>query len=134
MDLSHFFARFFGLYTLIMGVFWLTHKEFVKKAYKDCQGHTGMAMCCGSMALMTGLLVLILHPIFTLDWRVVITILFGIIPLLKGLIHLFAIHEGRTMGKMCMEGNGPTYKGIIYIIIGLYLIYFGFDIGWMIYS
>jgi len=85
MDTSIFLAQFFGWYMIIMGVIILVRGEaFLEELLKEIEDK-GFLLLGGYLTLFLGLGMVILHNIWTEDWRVIITIL-GWLTLLKGIL------------------------------------------------
>ncbi len=81
MDISVFFARFFGSILLILGL---------QAVFANLLGRTikmtddkAITVSTGYITFLLGLVTVILHNVWVLDWRVAITIL-GWTTLLKG--------------------------------------------------
>lgn len=128
MELSHILAKFFGFYLVIIGIFFLVRKEFIKKVFADFCSSPALITFGGAFSLLFGLWIVLIHPIFQWNWQGVITIL-GVICILKGIIRLFAPKKLDVMSKKLSQGKAITYSGVIVVLVGLYLLYHGFIRG-----
>lgn len=126
MNISFFLARFFGLYFVIVGFFYLSRRRFIKKAVEAFYENSPLLLISGVISLIIGLLLVLTHSVWEFNWRVVITII-GYLTLLKGLSKLFVPmeKEKKWILKLVTKDN-PIYIGLICLIIGFFLIYEGF--------
>ncbi len=127
MSLSIFFARFFGFYLVIGGLFLLLRRRFIKPLALDFFEQPALVILSASFSLVLGLAVVLSHNVWESSWRVVITLL-GYLLLLQGIIRLFTPAEKiRERASKFVESNAPAfYIGIISLIIGLFLLYRGY--------
>jgi len=85
MDISIFFAQFFGWYMVIMGLLILVKgKVFLEELLKMVENKSFLLLS-GYLTLFLGLTTVILHNVWVEDWRVIITI-FGWLTLIKGVL------------------------------------------------
>ena len=128
MDISIFLAKAFSLYFIIVGLALIIRKIRFKLAFKEILDSKSYILFIAILATILGILMVISHPDFTKDWRSVITVL-AWLTLLKGIAHLF-IPEAVTSYKRKILSHYRTYYivGIICILLGLYLGYYGFGI------
>jgi hypothetical protein len=82
MEISIFFAKFWGSLFIILGLASLGAK-FLGKVIKMTEDKT-VTVSTGYITFLLGLVTVILHNIWVADWRVAITIL-GWVTLLKGM-------------------------------------------------
>lgn len=126
MSISIFLARFFGLYFIIIGLFYLFRRPFLKKAAMEFFEKSSLIVLTGVLNLFIGLLVILGHNVWEWNWSLVITVT-GYLILLKGLTRLFvpAPIEKKWVLKFINKDN-PIYFGFICLIIGFFLTYEGF--------
>jgi len=126
MDISIFLAKAFGLYFLFLGAAIIIRRSWYQEVF------TGMFECkhCLFMliwlTLVLGILLVIVHPAFTPDWRSVITVLVWL-TLLKGLLHLFFPKQLIGYKRKLLAKPAVYYvSGIICLVLGAFLAYKGF--------
>jgi len=126
MTLSIFLGRVLGLYMIIVGFFYLCRRDYIQKAAEHIFENDSLVIITAVISLIIGLLIVVGHNVWSLNWTVVITIL-GYLSLIKGLVRLFIPHhtDKRILMKLLSRDN-PIYLGIICLIIGLFLSYEGF--------
>ena len=118
MDVSIFFARFFGLLYIILGILSLKSKLLGKTIERT--DNKLFTVSTGYVSLFLGLATVILHNIWVFDWRAVITIL-GWATLIKGIMKIGFpehIHEQAQRFK-----KKQIVSAIILIILGAWLIW-----------
>lgn len=126
MTLSIFLGRFFGLYLLIVGFFYLFRRPFIKKAAEQIFEKEAFVVITAIISLIMGLLVVLSHNIWTFNWKVSITLI-GYLALCKGLARLFVPHHiDKKLILKLVIGDNPIYVGIICLIFGFFLLYEGF--------
>lgn len=125
MMISLFFARVLGVYFFIMGLFCLLRGDFIRKALNEFVNHPGLLVLAGGLNVFLGLVIIFLHPRWEWSWIVLITII-GYLTLLKGLLRLFVPTTYETLGLRSSRRKTLWIYGIIYLIVGIYLIYEGF--------
>ena len=79
----------------------------------------------GFLFLMLGVLITVGHPVWTMDWRVIITIL-GWILLVKGIMRILAPEVVKRMIAEKKNNRSFILGEIITFIISIYLVYQGF--------
>lgn len=128
MEMSLFLGQLFGLYLIVMGLFMLLRRRKMHALTQDFVKSPALITFAGSIALLIGLWVLLIHPVFEWSWRGLITLLFGIVPILRGIFRIFFMRPEMKFVSKCYKGNGPVYMGIIAVLIGLYLAWHGFGL------
>lgn len=125
MDISIFLAKVLGLYLLIISFAMLIHADKFRRMIPDMDTPI-FRFFGGVMALMMGLLIVVSHNVWEMDWRVLITII-GWLALLKGVMRLIFLGFANTLIEIYSK-NKKVYlvTVLILFLIGLYLSYEGF--------
>jgi len=87
MEITIFLAQFWGWLLVIIGLIFLLRKKALLEEMFRLLEEKGFVLFSGYLALILGLVTVILHNLWTADWRVVITI-FGWISLIKGIVRI----------------------------------------------
>jgi hypothetical protein len=104
MDWSPIFAKFLGIYLLIIVAIWLTRKEPFEKAIRDVILSDGMFALSGAIHIIIGLMIAILHPIWTVDWKGLITLI-AYTSIIQGVVRLtFPAQSRRNILKSLEKG------------------------------
>ena len=124
MDWSSFFAKFLGIYLLIIVTIWLTRKESFERGVREIILSDGMLALSGAIHIIIGLMIAILHPIWTADWRGLITLI-GYTSVIQGIIRLaFPIQSRQNILKSLEKGYWIWI--IVAGVLGISLTYSGF--------
>ncbi|MDP2088564.1 MAG: hypothetical protein Q8J84_04100 [Flavobacteriaceae bacterium] len=84
MNTSIFLAEFWGWYLIIFFVILIINTKRIKQMF-DYIKDEKLLFIVSFMAIIIGLINILLHNIWTSDWRIIIT-LFGWIALFKGIV------------------------------------------------
>jgi hypothetical protein len=125
MEISLFLAKLLGLYCVIMAVSMLVRTDFWRSMLADYLKIPALFGVSAFINIIFGLLIVLSHNIWEWSWQVVITII-GWLSLLKGLYGLFFIESIRSLVNRIKDSNWLTYLAIFSLLIGLFLIYYGF--------
>ena len=119
MDTSIFLAKFWGWYLLIYFFLFLIYPKRIKQLF-ELTKDTRFVIIISFLAIILGLLNIIAHNIWVLNWRIIIT-LFGWITLLKG-ITLFAFPKFTI--KMIDRFDSKWFHFLIFpiFVIGILLL------------
>lgn len=121
MDISIFFAKFFGSFYIIFGLLFLGAR-FLGRVIEMTEDKS-FVVSTGYLSLLMGLVTVILHNIWVADWRIAITIL-GWSTLIKGILKIGFpeyIHKQAQVFK-----NKQILEAIIILILGGWLLWMGF--------
>ncbi len=121
MEISVFFAKFLGGFYVIFGLLFLGAK-FLGTVIEMTEDKS-FVISTGYISLLMGLVTVILHNVWVLDWRVVVTIL-GWSTLIKGILKVGFprfIHKQAQIFK-----NQQTFEAIILTLLGAWLIWVSF--------
>lgn len=125
MDFSIFFAKLFGLYMLIICFLLVVRKHQIKNLIGEFIASPGLILTSGICRLVFGLGVVLVHPIWIMDWQVAITIL-GYLFLLTGIIRIGFQEQTRAFWGCMLQEKGYWISCAILLIVGAYLTYHGF--------
>ena len=122
METSIFLAKVIGLVSVISTTaVMVRYKEslvFDEEAVK----RPLFTYISGFVILILGVLIVVSHPVWVLDWRIVITIL-GWLVLLKGIGRIFFPNAVRLMIERKRDNRWFLLGEVIVFLIGLYLLY-----------
>jgi len=126
MQTSIFIAKFLGVAYVIFGLGLLLNPKYYKKMLSDLMKSTSSIYYGGIMALVAGFLITYYHNLWCTNWAVVITVL-GWMGLLKGFLLIVLPNVMVSWTKSWTKNMSfiPLWGSIV-LLMGLYLIYFGF--------
>lgn len=87
METSLFLAQFWGWIIVVIGLVYILKSKTLTDEIFSLVEDRGFAILSGWVALIIGLTTVVLHNIWSADWRVVITVL-GWLTLAKGVIRI----------------------------------------------
>ncbi len=126
MDASLFIAKLFGFYLLIFVGAMLIRPIHMRKLIGNIIESPAVMAYGSMMAIVMGLILVLFHNVWVLDWRLLVTILCWWI-LFKGCLNLF---YPQALAKIsnCVLTDTKCYYILIAIdtILGLFLLYRGF--------
>ncbi len=131
MDLSLVLAKILGLYCLIVSISILLNYQRIPVLVHEFVESEGLKYIAGLISLILGIIVVIIHPIISYDWRLIITT-FGWGAFLYGLVNLFipelALHIIRLIGS---HSNLFILFAVTVFLFSLILLAEGFNIPFM---
>lgn len=84
LETSIFLAQFWGSLMVITCAVFLIRKQVLMKEIMESSRDATFLLMSGYLAIMMGLITILMHNVWTLDWKGVVT-LFGWIALIKGI-------------------------------------------------
>ncbi len=126
MDLSIFLAQLFGLYFLIAGVIVMFRQKSFMHIMTDMLGSRGFLMVVALCQLFAGLSLVLAHPVFSADWKGLITLI-GIWIMVEGVFYMTMPYT--RLVKFVRMFSTPTWftsGGLLSIALGAYLTGKGF--------
>lgn len=126
MDSSKFLAKSLGIYFIIIcGAFFLDKERFIHLT-QSLVSNEPLMFLTGFFTLILGILMVVGHPVWRWNWRVIVTII-GWLVLLKGASILIYPPYIQTVSKLFVENANFAYIALcIDLVLGLILCYFGF--------
>jgi len=116
MEISIFFARFYGSLFIILGLMSIG-AGFLGKTIKRSEDKS-FTISTGYITLLIGLVTVILHNIWTLDYRLVITLL-GWTTLIKGILKTGFPEHVHKQAQMFKKGN--MLWAVVIMLFGAWL-------------
>jgi hypothetical protein len=124
MQASTFLARLLGPALLTVGLGILINRDYYRGMVTQVTDSRLRMFIIAMIGLVAGLAVVLVHNVWTLDWRVLITLL-GWINFLRGVVSI--LFPGQTMAfAKDFVVNGPPVIAVVMVIIGPILIYYGY--------
>lgn len=126
MDLSLFLAQLFGLYFLLVGAIVLLRGESLMPAMSELLKNRGLVLMFAFIELIGGLAIVIGHPIYTIDWQGLVTLI-GVMLVVESILYLAM--PAKAVRKLWTRFNTPYWYRIgalAGIAIGGYLAMIGF--------
>ncbi len=125
MDNSIFLAKVIGLISVISTAAVMVRYKESLLLEEEAIKNSSFAYMSGFFFMILGILIIVSHSIWILDWRLIIT-LFGWTHLLKGLGRIFFPNSIRDVIKKKKDNHKFILGEVMVFLIGLYLLYVGF--------
>lgn len=125
METSIFLAKVIGLISVISATAVLVRYKKNLAFEKDAVANPGVAALAGYAILILGVLLVVSHSVWILDWRLVITILSWLV-LLKGVGRIFFPEAVKNLIEKKQKDRRFMLGEAVMILVGLYLLYYGF--------
>ena len=125
MAISIYLARVFGIYLVVACVAMLLNRKHLSKILEGFSGNLGLVVFSGFIHLFLGLLVVVAHNVWTPDFRGLVTLM-GWAGVVKGGLRVLAPTKISRLGEEFAGGKKLVVWGIVWFVVGLYLIYAGF--------
>ncbi len=116
-------AMIFGPFLTILGIWMLTHRDALVKSYTSIKGTPSVMYLRSSFNLLLGLYIINMYNMWVRDASLIVTLL-GWAIFLRGLVTLFAPEYALKAGMS--DQKMLHLRGILPLIWGLLLIWFGF--------
>lgn len=130
METTVFLARVIGLFgaisTLAILIRYKTYLAMEESAAKN----PVLTYLSGFFILLVGLVLTLSHPVWTLDWPIVITII-GWLVLIKGALRILFPEIVQKLIDKKQTDRRFLLSEIVVLLISLYLIYQGFELSWL---
>ena len=126
MDTSLFLAKFFGIYLTVVGIAFMFNRKTYSQIIKNEISNHALFFYGGFIALMMGIFLVMIHNVWSNDWRVVVTIL-AWITLAKGLFRTLLPNVSSNLAlKIISSPKVLAWASLIITVVGLYLLKVGF--------
>lgn len=126
MQTSLFLARLLGPALLLVGVGVLINQKYYRGMTREFVASRPLFYIASIIGIVGGLAIVLVHNVWTLNWRVLITLL-GWINLIRGALSVLMPEQSFAYGGRMMAGKHmPMIAGVIALLIGLTLCYFGY--------
>ena len=126
MQTSIFLAQFIGPVLLTGAISLFVNGERQGAMAREFLESPPLIYLSGILVMTAGLAIVLYHNVWALDWRVLIT-LFGWMALIGGAFRILFFDAVEKIGeKMLDKPWGLTIGGVVWLVIAVVLIYFGY--------
>lgn len=122
-----FLSKLLGFFITILTVFILTNKKKFALLATQVLASLPVLMVSGCCSVLLGLYVVLTHNLWTLDSKLVVTLV-GWIILLQGILRIFSPAFFIEGTKNFIEKERFYLIAWIWFLLGIYLLYTGFTI------
>jgi uncharacterized membrane protein len=126
MQTSLFIAKLLGPMLLVVGAALLTRPEAFRALLREFVASGILLYMAGFFGLLGGLALVLVHNVWALDWRVLITLI-GWTSLIRALVTIFWPQGIASIGAKLIELKWLfTAAAMVNLVIGAALSYFGY--------
>ncbi|BAQ18404.1 hypothetical protein [Methyloceanibacter caenitepidi] len=126
MNTSVFLAQLMGPVMLVAAIGLLVNPEAQRDMARQFLDSPPLIYVTGFIVMTAGLAVVLNHNVWALDWRLIIT-LFGWMAVIGGAIRMLCFSAVKKIGYAMLDKPGAaTIGGVVWLIIGAVLCYFGY--------
>ena len=126
MQTSIFLAQLLGPCFLVIGVGLMLNGEGYRAMAREFLKSRPLIYLAGLLAIAPGLAVVLVHNVWTADWRVIITI-FGWLGFIGGAFRILFPQQVTQVGERILDSRVGLYvPSIITLLLGAVLSYYGY--------
>ncbi|MBS0272207.1 MAG: hypothetical protein JSR85_06120 [Proteobacteria bacterium] len=126
MGISIFLAQVLGLYLLIVGFGLAVNGRRIRVLMNKLIDNSPLLFVSGFIALIVGILLVVSHNIWVMDWRVIITLV-GWAALIKGTMLVVFPEALINVSQKWVQCNFAYYSTAIFVfLLGGFLSYHGY--------
>lgn len=125
MDISIFLAKAFGIYLIVIGLPFIFNFQNLKPIINEFISSRPCMLLGAIVALILGIILILIHNIWTLDWRLLITLL-AWLTFIKGVTRFYFPAFSTKMGNSLQSETSYRVMGLICLVLGIFLLYCGF--------
>ena len=123
---SVFLAKLIGPVFLIIGAALLVNGAVYRRLAAELLDSPALIFLSGLITLPAGLAIVLVHNVWTTDWRILITIL-GWLAVFGGAVRLLAPQRAAAIGRTIFANPATIHiSTAIYLLIGALLCFFGY--------
>jgi hypothetical protein len=123
---SIFIAKLMGPILLAVGLSIFINEKSTRAMAKEVLGSPALIIVFGIVDLLLGLVLVAVHNLWVMDWRVIITVI-GWISIVRGLVRiLFTPYLMKNGPKMLKKEGLLMGVAIVMLILGAVLSYYGY--------
>ena len=127
MQNSVFLARLIGTPLLIIGAAMLLNQAYYRAMIREVIASKVSFYVAAAVGIIVSLAIILVHNVWVLNWRVLIT-LFAWINLLRGVASVLFPEQaiGFASRHIAASKRVPLIPGVVAVILGAILCYFGY--------
>jgi hypothetical protein len=126
MQTSIFLARLVGPILLLAGIGVLANRSSYRLVGEDVLKNRALLYIGGIIGFTAGLALVLVHNVWALDWRLILTLL-GWLLVLRGALVVAAPETTLSLTRKVLAlDNLLIVNGAVVVLLGLLLCYFGY--------
>lgn len=126
MNISIFLSQVLGIYLVFISIAFVMREEKLQNLMLNILSNSELMLISGFIALILGILLVVAHNVWVMDWRVIITLI-GWLALFKGASIILYSDWVMRMSQQWMDNKVVYFGTFLFVfLIGSILIYFGY--------
>ncbi len=125
-----FLAQVLGPAFVIVALAVFMNRQMIRHMMDRLSEDNPAIMLSGFISLLFGLIIVVSHNVWVWNWQLLITLV-GWVSTLKGVVLLWWPSQMLKMRKSMMSDNMLLVHGVLALVIGAVLTYYGFGLGMM---
>lgn len=128
MLISIFLAKLMGIILMIASFGILVNQKYYYESWSNLSKEPILLTFVGMIRMMLGLLIILIHNVWTLDWKIIITLL-GWITFIRGVLLILRPESVQKINAKILEEQNLKYLNgmlTIFFVIGAFLTYKGY--------
>ena len=125
MDISTALAKIFGIYLFVITLAMLFNPRAFKLLISEFVSNSAVLSLGGFIALILGTILIVIHNVWVMDWRVSLTLISWLI-FFKGCIRLLVPQMLPRIATYFQQPSFYFSTTAFYIILAVFFIYHGF--------
>lgn len=126
MEVSIFLGRALGVYLLIISLSMLLNPRVFYNTFQQWSQQPGVITLTAFISIMLGILMVLVHNVWVLDWRIVVTLIAWLI-LIKGIVRLNFPHAVPKAMTYFEQHHLAYYGlGVFCLLVAVFLLIFSF--------
>jgi len=126
METSIFLAKFLGCYMLILALAIIINRGRMKVIMADLANSPGALFILSVITLVMGLLLVLVHSVWAMDWRVIITVYAWIVVLQGGLRLFFPEFMSVTLERFGRNDGLLLISALVMLGLSGFFLWHGF--------
>lgn len=111
---------------VLVGIAILSRPEAFRELLKEFIESPALIYLAGVLGLVGGLALVLTHNVWSLDWRLIITLI-GWATVVRAIVTIFQPQQIVSLGLKTIEHRGIFFDAaVIDLVVGLILSYFGY--------
>lgn len=125
-----FLAQVLGPAFVIFALSAFMNRQWMRTMMDRLSEDNPVLMLGGTFRVLVGLVIIVSHNMWVWSWELLITLI-GWVALLKGVLVLWWPSQVMKMKKSLVTDNMIMLAGVVALVIGAVLCYYGYSLGMM---
>ena len=125
MQKSYMLAQIIGIFLSILGLGFILNRDHIQKVFSAVVKNHALQLVATILPLIFGSYLVVIHNHWVANWSIIITLIAWIILIVGAFRAIFPEFWIERVKKFQEKGSIFT-SGIVFLVLGLILMFFGF--------